>query len=551
MLNAPLSLTYPIRITADPGVVLTFALSNAAGSPWNASSGAILVASSHVGLDGFAIRFQGDSSQWTASNRAVVQAGLGDSNVDLSFTDLNVQAPAVPAISGYEAAFALMNFDPGDSGEITDDVLKGGWIQLGVGPWLVTGNDYQGAVAGTITPTFLNVHTSHDLTITDNHVHQVDPGGITLRFLVYGGGDSGQGIGNLIADNTIDGGVGTPAAGAPPGYGNNPEIILAESYQPRFEGKPSSVSPDGYLVQVPALRGPAPRTGDVISIVTGPYAGQWGMIAQALSPTLYLLADPLPVGDYVVAVGRGFVDQTYRGNTIDLRGMSAGNVALVISGNDWGTSILDNTFFGGAALRISAGSSEGSFVGPNGAPWGWSRLPVFDLTIDGNQFDDASVALNVAHDRLYNKSSSGRTYFTGSFTNNEVDWSDPSTSAVTIGTAGYTQAIYPWLTLDELRLDVRGDWGAGPSAGSASTIRVYTATINRAGVDDQTISLATTRPAVAAPAIGLGGRDLVGGPLGPAGHPDAHVVFAAPSAAQAIAQVNSGGGTPAAVQASL
>jgi len=433
-----------------------------------------------------------------------------------------------------------MNFDPGDSGVIADGVFKGGWIQLGVGPWLVTGNDYQGAVAGTITPTFLNVHASHDLTITGNHARQVDPGGVAQRFLVFGWGDSGQGIGNLIEDNTIDGGLGTPAAGvagAPPGFENNPEIILTESYQPRFEGKPSSVSPDGYLVQVPALRGPAPRTGDVVSILTGPFAGQWRMIAQALSPTRYLLADPLPPGDYVIAVGRGFVYQTYRGNTIDLRGMSASNVALVISGNDWGTNIVDNTFLGGRSLRLGAGSSEGSFVGPDGAPWGWSRLPVLDLMIAGNLFNDSAITLGVAHDRLYNKASAGRTYFTGSFSNNEVDWSDPSAPAISIGSPGYTRAAYPWLTADELRLDVWNNWGRGPSAGAATTMRVYAATINSAGVDDQSISLAASPPVVTAVSLDQDGRDLIGGPNGPDGFQDVHIVIAGLASDQSISQI--------------
>jgi F5/8 type C domain len=498
VLNAPLNLNYPIRITADPGITLTFALSNGAGSPWNSAPGAILVSSSHVALDGFAIRFQGTTAMWTSGVRVVVQAGFGDANVDLSFTHLDVQAPAAAVTTGYEGAVPLMIFDPGDSGVIANNILRGGWIQLGTGPWTVLGNDYQGAVANTITPTFLNVYTSHDLTIVGNHAHQVDPAGIAQRFLVFGNADKGQGIGNRIENNTIDGGIGTPVnAAIPNGYGNNPEIILLETYQPRFEGKPSAVSPDGFIVQVPYLRGPEARTGDVVSIVTGPYAGQWRMIAQALSPTRYLLADPLPPGDYVITIGRGFVDQTYRGNVIDVRGMSPNNIGVVISGNDWGSSIVGNTFLGGMGLRIGAGSSEGSFVGPNGAPWGWSRLPVLDLAIDGNLFGDASVWLGVAHDQLYNKASAGRTYFTGDFSNNEIRWSNAGAPAVTIGMGpdpsrgapAYTLANFPWLSLDELRLTVRNNWGSGGSTGAPPTLKVYAATLNGVGADDQTISL--------------------------------------------------------------
>jgi len=488
-LYQPLSLGYPVRITADPGAVVTFALSNAPGSSWNGASGAILVSASHVALDGFAIRFRGVSTLWAAGNRAIVQAGLGSSDVDLSFTNLDVFGPAAAVASGFEDAVPLMNFDPGDSGVIANNLLKGGWIQLGTGPWRVTGNDYQGAVPNTITPTFLNVYTSHDLTISGNHAHASAPAGITQRFVVFGNADKGQGIGNVIEGNTIDGGIGTPTGvDLPPGYGNNPEIILLETYQPRFEGKPSSISHDGSIVQIPYLRGPSARTGDVISIVTGPHAGEWRMIAQALSPTRYLLDEPLPAGDYVITIGRGFVNQVYRGNTIDVRDMASNTVGLVISGNDWGSQIVGNAFLGGEALRIGAGSNEGAFEGPYGAPWGWSRLPVLGLAIDGNLFVDAAVSLSVAHDRLYNKSSGGRTYLAGDVSNNEIRWTGAG-PAVTIGTAGYTQAAFPWLTLDEIRLAMDDDWGGDPTTGAAATVQVFAATINGEGTSGQTITL--------------------------------------------------------------
>ena len=281
-LNQPLNINRPVRIAADPGATLRFALSAAPGSPWSSTTGAINVRSGHVALDGFAIRFVGTTADWNTWARTVIQAGLGTADVDLAFTNLDVTAPAAAVAGVYEQAVTLMNFEDGDTGVIAGNVLRGGWIHLGAAPWQVVDNDYRGALDWTIAPTFLDVHRSFDLTIRGNHAWVEAPRGITQRFLVMGNSDSGQGIGNTIEGNTIDGGIGTPASGAPAGYTNNPEIILTETYQPRFEGAPSAVSPDRTIVQVPHLRGPAPRTGDVVSILTGPHAGEWRRIVQAL-----------------------------------------------------------------------------------------------------------------------------------------------------------------------------------------------------------------------------------------------------------------------------
>ncbi len=497
-LDRPLTLAAPVRITADPGATLNFVLSAAAGSPWNGATGAIHVRSSHVALDGFAIRFTGTAADWNSSSRYVAQAGLGTVDVDLSFTNLDVVAPAAATPGVWETAVALMNFDDGDTGVIANNALTGGWIQLGAAPWLVAGNDYRGAVADTITPSFLAVRRSFDLSIVGNHAHQVDPRGIAQRFIVMGNADSGQGIGNTIAGNVIDGGIGTPTSDVPAGWTNNPEIILTETYQPRFEGTPSAVSPDGFVVQVPYLRGPAARTGDVVSILTGPHAGEWRMIAQALSPTRYLLDEPLPAGSFAIAIGRGYVDQAYLDNVIDLRGMVANNVAVVISGNHWGQRIEGNSFIGGQALRIVAGSSEGAFEGRYPAPWGWSRLPVLDIVIDGNRFVNASVGLSVAHDRVANKSSAGRTYLTGSFSNNAIEWGDPSRPAVVVGSPGdpaYTVANHPWLTPGEILLEAVGNVADGATP-EAATIRVYSAVINGRPADDLAWAVPVASPGV-------------------------------------------------------
>ena len=479
LMSAPLNLNYPVKITADPGASVVFSPSPSNPS-WTNASGAIGVWASHVSLDGFAISFQGDSASWAytgSTTRAVIQsAGNGNGGkVDLSFTNLNIQAPA--AHTAGEEAVHLLNFDSSDSGQIVGNTLKGGTISLWNGPWQICNNDYQGAPANSISCSVFFIRNEHDVLIQGNHIHSVTPAGATYRFLLFGACDTGRGFNDVIQNNTVDGGIGRPATD----NSNNPEIILTEQYQPRFEGTPSSVSPDGYVLQVPYMRGPTAMTGDVVAILSGSQAGQWRLIAQALSPTEYLLDSPLPSGgDYTIAIGRGWVHDTYQDNTIDLRGTNPGNVALDLTDGHFGTRVLNNTFLGSNAISILADPTEGAFSGTNPPSWGWTHLPIFEIAIDGNTFVDASVSLGVNHSQ-YNKSSSGRTYFSGSFTNNAIEWSAGAQPGVTVGIpaqngeAAYTHQNFPWLDDGELVLTLQGNWGVGP-AGDAS-VQVIAGTI--------------------------------------------------------------------------
>jgi hypothetical protein len=276
------------------------------------------------------------------------------------------------------------------------------------------------------------------------------------------------------------------------------------------------------------------------------------MIAQALSATQYLLAEPLPQGDYMIAVGRGFVNQVYRGNTIDVQGRtSVDSAGLVISGNDWGTQIIGNTFIGDLAsapddtkgdigLRIGAGSSQEAFAYPGlaqPAPWGWSRLPVFGLAIDGNTFKNSQASLAVAHGDK-NKANSQRTYLVGSFTNNELNWSGGAVPAVTIGVEGFSNSDHSWVSLDELRLTTSNNWGRNPTTGAAATMKVFAAKLDGSDKNNQTITLPTAAT-VAAATRGQDGSDYVGAPgtIGPDGFQDVHIVLTGLAADKTISQI--------------
>src|SRR5271166_1125374 len=490
-LSAPLNLNYPVKITANPGARLVFSPSPSNPS-WTNASGAIGVWASHVSLDGFAISFQGDSASWAytgSTTRAVIQsAGNGNGGkVDLSFTNLNIQSPA--AHTAGEEAVHLMNFDSSDSGQIVGNTLKGGTISLWSGPWQILNNDYRGTPSNTVSYSVFFIRNEHDVSIQGNHIHSVAPAGVTYRFLLFGASDTGRGFNDVIQNNTVDGGIGRPTTD----NSNNPDIILCEQYQPRFEGMPSAISPDGYIVQVPYMRGPAAMTGDVVAIVSGSQAGQWRLIAQALSPTQYLLDSPLPSGSSVIAITRGWINDTYQGNTIDLTGTNPGNIALnLVGGGHFNTQVRNNTFKGATAINISATPTEGAFSGTNPPDWGWTHLPIFGVVIDSNTFQDAGLSLNVNHSR-YIKSNRGRVYFTGSFTNNAITWSTGSQPAAIVGIPAqngepaYTSQNFPWLDDGELVLNLQGNWGVRSDGVVAATIQVIAATINQGAMENQTL----------------------------------------------------------------
>lgn len=91
--------------------------------------------------------------------------------------------------------------------------------------------------------------------------------------------------------------------------------FLTESYSVHFEGLPLAVSNGGLILQIPQPQNGAANTGDVVSILSGQFAGQWDMIAQQINATTYLMQKPLPSGSYKISISNsGYVNHTGRGN---------------------------------------------------------------------------------------------------------------------------------------------------------------------------------------------------------------------------------------------
>jgi hypothetical protein len=474
-LNQPLILNHPVSITADPGVTLLF--TQPAGSkPWTA---AIKINAGHTTLDGFAVRFTGPVVwDWGVSYGPAVIGTTDDRDVGQStmksaivLSHLDLQSP--PAASSWEQAPMLIRLVTSVGGRVENSILKGGTTEFMGGPLWILNNDYQGTVPNTFTYGAFSGHDTHDVVIEGNHVEPVGPSGKTWRFLVL----TISGIGDLIQNNTVVG-IGPRDNDTVPGD-NAAEIILTEAYNLHFEGMPQAISSDGRILQIPPPQGGTARSGDVVAILSGPKAGQWRRIAQAIDDRTYLLDSPLPAGSYAISIATGFVGETFQGNTIDARGSTVA-ADLVLAGNHFGTHVVDNHFLGGdGAFKITAAPTQSPDI------WGWSHAPFFGGVIDGNTIDDSVHGGDVSVEHSsYIKSDKGRVYFSGSLTNTTIGWSDaflsayPNPVALTIGDPGS-------LDPGELLLTTQGNRLRSSTPQTSGVVVINAADVNGTELLDQ------------------------------------------------------------------
>ncbi|MHC5537780.1 FG-GAP repeat domain-containing protein, partial [Singulisphaera rosea] len=444
-MTQPLVLNYPVQIDADPNVILSF-------TGIASASAAVQINSSHVTLQGFELLYP------SSLNADVPLIRTGTDTIAVSITGMTLIDPnSLPPNTGYSHSIMVGG---GSSGTISSNTLKGGTISLSSGPWEVSWNDYQGAAPNTTSPTLFETVNSHDLTLEYNHAHNVGTSGVTQRFLTMGSSFYGNSFGDTIQNNTIDGGFGQTV------QDNAPEMMLTENYWPFFEGKPSSVSADGYVVQVPFLRstGAPLQSGDILSILsrsssgTGAQPGDWIQISQVIDPssgsfnnyTTVLLDKPLPQG-CIISINRGFVNSTYKANRIDLRDPSLNpkDTGMVFPGNNYGLTVAQNVFLGKNSFDITAAVTQdyesGSAwqVTPR---WGQFHTPMLGVTITGNiVWDSTSSHIGVLHTPL-TALDSGRVYFSGSLTDNQFNFSPAYLSAhpqagpylgITVGAPSY------------------------------------------------------------------------------------------------------------------
>lgn len=487
-LSRPLVLERPITLAGVRGTVLEFA-QGPNDPPW---STAIKIHSGSTTLRDFAVRFAGPV-RWdprTSHGPAVIGATDNldpphpDPKLGLTFTRLDLVTPPLTRTRDWEEAMRLIRLVNAQGGQVSECLLRGGMIEFYGGPWQFVDNEYRGAEPGTFNYCVIGGHDIHDLLVRGNRTRQVEPAGKTWRFLVM----TRWGYGIRVENNTIEG-IGPRDDDTIPSH-NAPETILTESYKLHFEGKPAAVSPDGRVVSIVESQGETPQTGDVVSVLTGPGAGQWRTIAQRLGPTTFLLTTPLPKGAEAISICRGFVDTRIVENSIDARG-SRTAVNIVLPGNNFGTVIRKNRIRGGGeALRLMAAPTEGPMI------WGWSHAPYLGGVVEENVIEDSFLGsiLGVEH-TPHIKSNAGRTYMSVAVRNNVIRWTEPflrdrTRSGEKTPVRGFTLGYVPSHDPNELIATEEGDRLEAPAGlRGHECLRVHAAKLNGRPVRNQGYAL--------------------------------------------------------------
>jgi hypothetical protein len=401
--NQPLQITHSVVINGGGGTIW-FDQSNEYHSGGNtavwpsADDGAIFVSdptSSHitVTLEYFTIKFDSNTPiQWSDgsggiwdpennfNNLSYAVINTGGSNWNGNSTTLNLQSMSIYGPPAFESSAHYSslkteagaqgelyvgepdidvvdtNGGPGgisDNGTISGSTFQGGTVELHGGPWTVTNNFIDGAVADTYSAGAFAVHQAHDLLLQGNQVTQLSTAGYLFRLLLipisgfddtvesntFGGGNVGflgQQVTYYPADNP-------PDFAAKSGFG--PEIVLLENTPDvAFEGRPGAISPDGRELVLPNVRSvvgtysnSAYPTGAalIVSILSGvnsggspnmSMAGEWFQVAQQISFSTsgsleLLMENPLPAmpvgGYYVVELTSGYVNNSILDNNIN------------------------------------------------------------------------------------------------------------------------------------------------------------------------------------------------------------------------------------------
>ncbi len=571
-LSGPLILNHPITITPAPGLGSMPFLTFSQGDPIKFRATAIIINSGHVTLSGFGVNFSG-TFNWSYDGNvnfgpAVIGTATNFDNinypstwpptntplVDINILNMNISAPTIPdsqfSQANPVAAPNLIRLYSALSGQVSNNFLKGGDVFVQNGPWTISGNQYHGTQPGTYSPQVFGMWWSHDVVLSGNtaqsdgdpNANPYNPNslsGRTWRFLV----ENYAGYNNQILNNTSidlgprDSDVNYGPSGQNELVGaNSSENVLTESFSVHFEGLPLAVSDGGLILQIPQPQNGAANTGDVVSILSGQFAGQWYMVAQQINPTTYLMQKPLPSGRYKISISNaGYVNQTFQGNTIDTQGGENAPqppADLVLVGNTFGAQIINNQFLGGGIYLEAAPTND-----PSSPPyiWGWSHAPFMGALIQGNVFEDSNMSghtvpsfIGVDHSAYIN-TSWGRTYMSATIAGNVFKWSNAPVNP-NLGQPGYTTTAYPWIDPNELRLTIpmtgNVNKGQGPSGSTASVaLQVSAANVNGTAVSNQQIVLQnvssnTVYSAAVQPAGLLSQPETLAQPVNNTGPPD-------------------------------
>ena len=491
----PLVLNEPVALTSAGGATLVF--SQPQSEP--AWSSAIKIHCGNTTLAGFAVRLEGpirwnNDVSWgpaligTTDN---FDQGPHEPKFNLMFKHLDLEIPVVVGATPWvDCAEALLRLGGARSGVIEGNILRGGMIEFFDGPWRIVDNDYRGTPPGSYSHCVFGAHGIHDLEIRGNKTRNVGKSGKTWRFLVM----TWFGADDVIEGNTIEQ-VGARDDDTIP-WGNEPEIILTEAYHLKYEGRLMALSAGGRVIRTGPSLGAPVQTGDVVSLLSGPAAGEWRRVVQAIDSGAYLLDEVIPEGTETVSISTGFVGETFRENRIDVRG-GRQPTPLVLVGNHFGTRVIKNHFLGGSfSFKLTAFPTETPVM------WGWSHAPYLGGVIEGNILEDADkgAILGVEHDGRLIKSNKGRVYMSTSLVDNVVRWSEGFLShsagaAAKEPPVGITLGYAPSHDPGELVVTVRGNRLEAPGAWQrAPALFIHAGLYNGQRVVNRRLSLSDRGP---------------------------------------------------------
>jgi hypothetical protein len=490
-LSRPLILNRPATLSAHPGATLRF--SQPASEP--AWTTAIKLHCGNTTLQGFKVRFD-NPIRWNnevSYGPAVIgltdplDNGHHEAKVNIRILELDLEAPPVPFESTWTEAVRLMRLVRGDSGSISRNKLRGGPIEFFRGPWIFEDNDYLGCLPGTFSHGIVTWHYPRGVVVRNNRTHNEGPSGKTWRFVVF----TGHGSHDIVENNHIED-VGSRDGDTVP-WTSEPEVMLTESYRIRYEGVALKLSPDGRVLRTAPSQTNTARTGDVVSLLTGPAAGQYRTIVQPLDATTYLVDEPIPTGTTAVSISQGFVSETYRDNFVDLRGGQR-SICLVLAGNHFGTQAIHNHFLGGIE-----GISDLAYATESPSIWGWTHVPSMGVTIKDNVIEDCETGalIGVFHSQ-YTKSNRGRTYQSVKLENNTIRWTSKflaerraqgKKEIPSAATLGYLPSLDP----NELDIDAEGNHLEAPSLSSpVLSLWIRAANFNSKPILDRHFALPAT-----------------------------------------------------------
>jgi hypothetical protein len=417
-LTRPLVLDHPVTLTAAGKATLVFSQSPTE-PPWTA---AIKIHSGDTTLDGFAVRFEGPIrwDQDASYGPAVIgttdnkDQGKNDLKTNITLTRLDLEGPPAAEPSKWVEAIRLIRLTNAQSGMVAGNILRGGPIVYFDGPWQFLNNDFRGTPVGTFSHGVFAGHNTHDVLIRGNRAKPVEPSGKCWRFAEL----TQRGSGDRVEDNVIED-IGARDDDTIP-WSNEPEIIITESYRLTYEGKLAALSADGRLLRTGAPQGEDASTGDIVSLLSGPAAGQFRGIAQVIDRTTYLVDTPIPKGTEAISISSGFVGERFERNRIDIR-RGRKSTGFVLSGNHFGTQVVKNHVLGGdTSISMTACPTEVP------VHWGWSHAPVLGVVVAGNTFEDSErgARLDVEHNE-HIKTNKGRTYMSLTVNDNLVRWTSP------------------------------------------------------------------------------------------------------------------------------